>query len=1577
MESNYRYSSTVFACETSSDDRFIRCDFHKCKKHGKDLNKEPEWLLNTPKNVKILEQHVGQEIFHYIKEYEETNKCLDRKLCESNVDLLIKPHELHRFSMIIVCLNLRDHQAELGLWIQAFVNAASVENGQSICLITLSFGSRKELLECVSRLSAIKQTSSNTEVMVILSCHSSNQGQVFSCTPTGISLSGKFEEFCSLHDFVRTCHDVLGSLLKIIHISSCFTLKLDDSLTDWPVPYSWYKKHLNCILSGSTKEVYETGSQVADLYLLLSVLKNQNKGLKSSFEIAIRRAVDTDWPDLAKEMGLTIMDMKYVENAVKISATEDRVTPPGIVFSPVHVILVTMSSGSLEDQLLSDAIVKNLRVRKSADFNASFSQISLKECKDDTTSYNQQLETRIKERISDSSRELFFVFIGTSFAKISTSIARHIKDFCCRHHWEVYGLHFQNMTLLTWKALSNCFSKKAFTECHSCSGTKETSFPITGLLNTTATYVERYPLLLYIVHLAIGENGLRRLKKEEPHGNGTKKTPSKWTLVDVYMEASFVLSGLSMKCDLSIISLLKTRCSCKPNESEVRVSDQKAKDSGFHFPLGKPTEKGTQQNHDLIPEVPEAAMEPLDAQLCNRDYSHSYDSRNNSGSKICHVSPSMEIETKAPFYAQAEQSNRNRQKRKHDESDSESKVDARSLLFNTGSANAESYSSLSSCNVGYDEMSMKDSIDTGSENFSSLKLQKVEMEFLQKPCRDESTKIASEVGEKKTITSNFVGDLRIKDSLEAKSDPSCSDLDLEHNDLYGESLNKASFLSPGDKTLAGIDKEVAVNAYKPIATESWSQSRDLPLMANVDDVLVTHYILDLDVDFQAKVIAGTIVLFLKPARVDVDECNFQMCLDSTMVTVEAAEEITIPDDLEIHFHEQKCCCAGIKQSLDQSLEQHTSGSSKGPEPSNCSDDKYCSETCSEGNGNSFESEDDFLSCKHCRFLLDLRKSHGKKSLLKMKKLSYSIHGWCIRVWKEGEDANIWPECVKIRYHTNPEGQSIMWAKDQDGNDAVFTPGAYINNRSLMPCQEPPVAMSTWQAYFNVKNGATVLTSGDRYLCKEALLRKHFVEQGLFYYEMSMPLPCSTLAIAIGSYDKSQISVDVCTGLSGKVVPVSMYAPKSLIGRFANEFQDLACDYLTAASGLLGEYPFSRLDLVLMPRCFACMGLESPNVAFLSQSLLCGDRSMSIRIAHEISHAWFGLLVGVKDWTEEWLSEGFATYSEERIQAKAEMLPANECINRMRLRQSIRYRSLQAELSQAEENLKTLRPRPSSTGYISAVEAVNRSITNGSQDEPSPHTVFRGALIPSRKWTQVHYMKGYFLLYHLTEMVGQDDFDKFLVKYIRRYRECLVSSEMFFSMFADEFKINQAEKERLMKEWLETVGMPKDTEDMLARSPGFYVLQVNEKFQDWKRHDTGNKRCKTLKMKRRKVSLKLMNEPALTADAIILLLERLLERKTLANQTLKDLQQTYSLNCCNAEIRHRWCELIVKHRYTKEYGQVRRFLIEDQGMGIYLFGELLISQDKVQKKLAEDVYSCIKDEMDVCTFQTVYEMLNGI
>ena len=60
---------------------------------------------------------------------------------------------------------------------------------------------------------------------------------------------------------------------------------------------------------------------------------------------------------------------------------------------------------------------------------------------------------------------------------------------------------------------------------------------------------------------------------------------------------------------------------------------------------------------------------------------------------------------------------------------------------------------------------------------------------------------------------------------------------------------------------------------------------------------------------------------------------------------------------------------------------------------------------------------------------------------------------------------------------------------------VFSPGAYINNRSLMPCQEPPLAMATWQAFIQVPNGAKVLMSGDKVTCKEQLLKMSHDDNG--------------------------------------------------------------------------------------------------------------------------------------------------------------------------------------------------------------------------------------------------------------------------------------------------------------------------------------------------------------------------------------------------------------------------------------------------------------------------------------------------
>ncbi|KAG9331476.1 hypothetical protein JZ751_018876 [Albula glossodonta] len=106
----------------------------------------------------------------------------------------------------------------------------------------------------------------------------------------------------------------------------------------------------------------------------------------------------------------------------------------------------------------------------------------------------------------------------------------------------------------------------------------------------------------------------------------------------------------------------------------------------------------------------------------------------------------------------------------------------------------------------------------------------------------------------------------------------------------------------------------------------------------------------------------------------------------------------------------------------------------------------------------------------------------------------------------------------------------------------------------------------------------------------------------------------------------------------------------------------------------------HMELETSARTFR-KGRESPHMVFLSQSVLSGDQSLcGSRLCHEIAHSWFGLAIGARDWTEEWISEGFATYLEDIIWAQEQW----------RLKASLRWRRLCDELRNSEEELQVLR-----------------------------------------------------------------------------------------------------------------------------------------------------------------------------------------------------------------------------------------------------------------------------------------------
>jgi hypothetical protein len=62
--------------------------------------------------------------------------------------------------------------------------------------------------------------------------------------------------------------------------------------------------------------------------------------------------------------------------------------------------------------------------------------------------------------------------------------------------------------------------------------------------------------------------------------------------------------------------------------------------------------------------------------------------------------------------------------------------------------------------------------------------------------------------------------------------------------------------------------------------------------------------------------------------------------------------------------------------------------------------------------------------------------------------------------------------------------------------------------------------------------------------------------------------------------------------------------------------------------------------------------------------------------------------------------------------------------------------------------------------------------------------------------------------------------------------------------------------------------------------------------------------------------------------------------------------------CHPDVYHAWCELAVQNRFTGLESEVRRFLVEHQSMGLYLYGELLASKSRSLRSLARSRMSAI-------------------
>ncbi|XP_071523716.1 aminopeptidase O-like [Panulirus ornatus] len=935
---------------------------------------------------------------------------------------------------------------------------------------------------------------------------------------------------------------------------------------------------------------------------------------------------------------------------------------------------------------------------------------------------------------------------------------------------------------------------------------------------------------------------------------------------------------------------------------------------------------------------------------------------------------------------------------------------------------------------------------------------------------------------------------------------------------------------------------------------------DLPLLSNISDIRARHYLIQLEPNFHTKVIQGKVFIFFEPTtscekrgKCCTRDC---LCSDSGTNYFRKSTEHVKDSDGQCSINEP---VSRMKEMMDKDFEVIL----------DCCDIKMSSVTEVICEGIDLQQYLHPYCPRVCRTAIDFWCSRNQVPL------QYTVSSWCIRIWKEGiKNLREFPQVVCITYETTPQGKSLLWRNDVDGNPCLFTPAAVINNRSLLPCQDPPTAMATWQAWITVSKEYTVSMTGDSRpvtyvssvedIMNNTATQKHMDKDFCFigmeedalcsgdntnkevskfchYYYTTMVLPIATIAIAIGKWkikvlptvNSKDLSERIEKGEQIKAIkikytcchyeypchmkpelwnyetPLTLVYPPSC-GASIKPLSSFLPYALKAAIRLLGIYPCRRLEVVILPPCFGSLGLASPNLIFLSPSIVLDDPSTYIRLAHEISHAWFGIVIGAQDWTEEWLSEGFATYMEDSIYGEAALAYQKDkytfsehtsygsshqeweraddkkgCKGKVRAYSkcgksslsgvadkgpvdtrgcgelnhgqgiqrfeyvNTRYDSKTSGLHDkyanaideecftcckhteyTEDGVKLLKEGPSEVGkflhknlvwyetynsqvleeekdfLITSCKAVNKEMlsnlsslrahiryrTLASELENSTEelqtlrpmqgkdlvgadgvTYVKNGLNVEKAFLQVHYLKGYFLLKFLSKLVGSTEFNAMIKEFVSIYHGQLILSKHVLDHFTNTFPHvidKDFTQERLYRIWLHQPGLNDEIKEMYENISSDLVSEVRQHYLFWEQINKSKKKPGQA-AKKVKVELNAFIFP----DELVLLLEYLLQLPKLSKNTLSQIYEHYNMKDQCGDVRHRWCELVIKNNYD-DLDEVERFLVKDQSMGVYLFGELIISRKIKHRQLAKKVFSKIRKNMDENSQLTVFNMIYG-
>ena len=333
--------------------------------------------------------------------------------------------------------------------------------------------------------------------------------------------------------------------------------------------------------------------------------------------------------------------------------------------------------------------------------------------------------------------------------------------------------------------------------------------------------------------------------------------------------------------------------------------------------------------------------------------------------------------------------------------------------------------------------------------------------------------------------------------------------------------------------------------------------------------------------------------------------------------------------------------------------------------------------------------------------------------------------------------------IEVEYAGAPQPRNSRWGRIgwEELDDGALVASQPTGAPTWFPCNDRPDNRALYRV--------TITTDAEYAVAATGVVMSHRIARGRVTISFASEVPTATYLAAVYIARLRPIEFAVPTGVPGVLV-----RPPAIAHAVDRAFAEVP-RILEVFSERFGPYPQEKITIVVVPDELE-IPLEAQGMAVFGANHL--DEASHRLIPHEIAHQWFGNSVGIAQWSDIWLNEGFACYAE-WVWAEAAGGPSAD--------QSARAHY--AGLARLPQNLVIA--------------------------EPGPDLMFDDRV----------YKRGALAVHALRRLLGDEAFFDLVRAWTSTHRHSLVHTEDFRMLVADRGGPRAAD---LLSAWIDQAPLPK-------------------------------------------------------------------------------------------------------------------------------------------------------------------------